>query len=71
MREKERESFLEAYNLVFDENNNVKLCGRDKCKNLIIKSLVLSGREDNYFGSVKTGIMDVKNIISLKEEMLQ
>ena len=47
------------YNEVFDENGNVRSCGRDKCKELIIETEgVFGGR----FGNQETGFMDVKKI---------
>ena len=70
MKEREKEEFFKAYNLVFDDKNRVKLCGREKCRDLISKCLTLSEKEENYFGSAKTGMMNIDNIISLKKEML-
>lgn len=57
--------FIQTFNEVFDENGNVKPCGREKCKELI----AIASRIDNKtnFGDIHTGFMKVKNLKHLKE----
>lgn len=55
---------LEKYNQVFDEKGEVKLCGRDKCKLLILEC----EKYDNLnliYGNSETGMMNIDNIKKL------
>lgn len=53
----------DVYGEVFDENGEVKLCGRYKCMELISLMNGLSGnRDDKYFGDIETGFMNIENI---------
>lgn len=58
-------SFLEKYSEVFDSEGQVKLCGRQACKELIVEAQKLDKSTD--FGSIEDGLMNVKNIKSLYE----
>ena len=60
------DSFLKLYSEVFDENDKVKLCGREKCKDLIICCMSLS---KGNFGNKDNGMMNIDNIIALKKEL--
>ena len=62
-------SFLTLYNEVIDEHGNVKLCGRDKCKDLIICCMSMNPDNAGSYGDVSTGIMNVANIVSFKKEL--
>lgn len=48
------------YNEVFDLDGNVKLCGREKCMDLIIACE--GAKKGVDFGNRKTGMMNVENI---------
>lgn len=54
---------LEKYERVFDENGNVKACGREACKDLISACEQL--KPDVDFGNKDTGVMNVENIKKL------
>lgn len=45
---------------VFDENGNVRLCGREKCKELIMVCQLKW--PDIDFGDITSGFMNVDNI---------
>jgi hypothetical protein len=51
---------LEKYKKVFDEDGEIRLCGREACKDLIMAC------EEKYaqidFGNTQTGMMNVENI---------
>ena len=49
-----------AYDEVFDEDGNVRLCGREKCRNLI--RLLSDEYLGIYFGDEESGMMQVQNI---------
>lgn len=51
---------MEKYNKVFDENGDIKACGRDACKQLILACM--EKWPDIDFGNPETGIMNVENI---------
>ena len=55
-----KEDILELYNEVFDKNGSVKLCGREKCIDLI-RALSNKYPEEN-FGDTESGFMNV-NVI--------
>lgn len=55
-----KEDILELYNKVFDKNGSVKLCGREKCIDLI-RALSCKYPDVN-FGDTESGFMNV-NII--------
>lgn len=50
----------ELYNEVFDENGNVQLCGREKCKELIMACQLVW--PDIDFGDLNSGFMNVDKI---------
>ena len=59
-----KEKFLELYSACFDTDGNVKLCGRDACKELI----TYIGED---FGNLKTGFMNVDRIKMLHQIFTQ
>ena len=61
----ENKSFDELFCEVFDEDYNIKPCGREKCKQLIHLCNILN--YEYQFGDEETGFMNVPNIIFLKE----
>lgn len=63
-----KENLLKLYNEVFYPDGAVKLCGRDKCRALMIACSNMSDGEK--FGDIKTGIMDTKKIKNFVEQML-
>jgi hypothetical protein len=67
----DKNEFKEKYDAVFNENGSVKLCGREKCKDLVIACMVLSKNGGkNYFGNPDTGMMNVENIQRFKKGLL-
>lgn len=62
-----KEQFLNQYNKVF-LNDEVTPCGRDACKKLIILANQISEKPMN-FGDENTGLMNVENIIALKNSL--
>jgi hypothetical protein len=56
-------SFIDVYNEVFDEQGQVKACGRAKCKELIHEAKKLD--PNTNFGSENNGYMNKKNIKEL------
>lgn len=54
----------ELYNRVFDENGEIKLCGREACKELIRACEEMTG-EVGKFGSTETGFMEPEAIKAL------
>ena len=64
-----KDKFFSIYAEVFDEKGNPKACGRRKCAELIALCYQVDGKND--FGTIQTGIMNVSNIISLKEKLSQ
>ena len=51
--------FKEAFEAVFDEDGNVKLCGREACKRLIKACMEL--QPSTYFGNPITGYLNLKS----------
>lgn len=49
----------EYYNAVFDENGDIKLCGRDACKKLIVE---MKGYTSVDVGDEDSGFMNVDNM---------
>ena len=65
-----KSEFLKKYNEVFNEDGTVKLCGREKCKNLIIACEVLSKNvTEGHFGNAVTGMMNIKNIQKFRNDI--
>ena len=56
-----REQLIAQYNIVFDEEGNVKACGRDACKELIRLCEEYTGIKDKY-GNFETGVMNIEEI---------
>lgn len=60
------------YNMVFDANGDVKLCGRDACCALIALLSAMYPSDDSlYFGNVQTGHMNVDNIKLIYASIIQ
>lgn len=57
-------SFRELYHEVIDENNNVKACGREKCKELIRLAHLITGGLSTY-GESNTGRINLDKMIEL------
>lgn len=55
-----KKEIIEAYKKVFDEDGNVQLCGREKCKNLI--RILKQQIPEVNFGDEETGFMNIENI---------
>lgn len=61
--ENEVKRLIEAYNRVFDENGEIKLCGRYACMGLITSLENIQKRVEGLdFGNKETGMMNVENI---------
>lgn len=61
------DNFKTLYNEVFNKNNEVKACGREKCKNLIKLASTIKPNID--FGDENTGFMNIDNMIKLRKEL--
>lgn len=59
--------FYNAYNDVFDEDGNNKLCGREKCMKLI--SICNEIDPHTFYGNVDTGMMESDKIKELKNKL--
>ncbi len=55
------------YYEVFDTNDKITACGRDKCKSLILACQKLNPQID--FGNADTGMMNVDNIVNFKKNL--
>ena len=62
-------NFLELYDLVFDKDGNVKNCGRNICKELIVNANNLD--KTTSFGDTNTGFMHIENIKNLYKQIQQ
>lgn len=59
--------YIRLFSKVFDENNNVKACGRENCKQLIeLADLIEKGKKH---GNILTGCMNVDSVIELKVKL--
>lgn len=71
--------FWNLYWSVFNKDGSVKLCGRDKCKDLILccNNMIenysdfkydfgLIDISEDYFGNLKSGMMNIEKIQQLK-----
>ena len=58
---------MKVYHEVFDDNKNVKLCGRKKCIQLIRMCQEID--TGTNYGNLETGIMNVKAINSLIDKL--
>lgn len=61
-------TFLEDYDRVFDEEGNVKNCGRGACIDLILSAFILDPSQS--YGDSSTGYMNVENIKNLRNSIL-
>jgi len=58
-----RQAFETAYRIVFDENDNIKPCGREATRRLILAARELDPTKE--YGNVNTGIMNTYMIQQL------
>ena len=71
-----KEEFLELFGKVFDEDGNVKPCGRDTCVKLIkLCESIAPSFDGRHYGetdpdSLRRGYMNVQNIKTLRDEIL-
>ncbi len=56
----------ELFNLVFDEQNNVKPCGRKYTIQLMEELYKVHPEED--FGNIETGFLNVENVLKYKRD---
>lgn len=63
----QREKFITLYNEVFDSSGKTKLCGREKCKELIIAAQIID--KETNFGSWINGMMHIENLKELYTEL--
>lgn len=69
-RKKENDMEIEElYNKVFDDYGNIKVCGREETKRLIIACQKVDYTMD--FGDPRTGFMNVANICALRARLRQ
>ena len=61
------EIFKQQFEKVFDEEGNVKACGREACKELINMCKVQDSQTD--FGDPMTGMMNVRNILLFRKKI--
>lgn len=54
-------------NEVFDENGNIRPCGREACQELISEASITYPGID--FGNAKTGIMNIENMLKLRSDI--
>ena len=62
------QAFINQYNKVFDEQGNVKACGREACMDLINMCKVQEPSTD--FGNPLTGMMNVENIQKFRKKSI-
>lgn len=55
-----KERILKIYEEVFEENGDIKSCGREKCKELILEMTKVYSNVN--FGNKETGFMHIENI---------
>lgn len=57
----------ELYDVVFDKNGEIKTCGREACKKLILACEAL--KPGVNYGNSQTGFMNIENIKTLRREL--
>lgn len=57
----------ELYNVVFDDYGNIKVCGRQQTKQLILACQKIDSTMD--FGDPRTGFMNITNICMLRTRL--
>lgn len=60
--------FIKLYNEVIDNNGNIKVCGRDKCKELIEISDKLD--KNTYYGNIDTGMLNIEALKALHNKVV-
>ena len=63
------EEIKELYKEVFDENNNIKLCGRDTCKKLMIALNKIY--EDVNFGDLDAGFLNIETVQKYASKLIK
>lgn len=66
---KKREELLNQYSKVFDEEGNIKICGRYQCSTLIELCTNFNSTQNINYGDINTGIMNEHNIKALIKSM--
>ena len=61
-----KEQFMSAYNDVFTAEGLVKVCGRQKCKELIQICESMDGKSS--YGDAEKGFMNIENIKKLYQK---
>ena len=61
------QKFKELYESVFDNNNSITACGREKCKQLILCCEKID--KGTNFGDATTGFMNIENVVALKKRL--
>lgn len=66
-----KQIFEDAYNKVFDKNNNITACGRETCKKLITAANTVKGYkpDDTTYGDISSGVLKIDNVKSLYDEL--
>lgn len=62
------ENFKHVFNEVFDKNQNITACGRQKCKELIAAANAINDidvKDDEYYGDIESGRLNIENVKSL------
>lgn len=62
------QKFYQLYVECFDANNNVKICGREKCKELI--KLANEIEPNIKHGNLEEGFMNVRAMINLHDKVI-
>ena len=68
MAMKELEKLKDDYQAVFDENGNVKACGRTLCMNLMYT--LKKFRPDAELGNFATGVMNVEVVKNVYQDII-
>lgn len=61
--------FIELYKVVFDSEDNVTACGRERCQELILLANQLESDVDH--GNAYTGFMNVENMRLLYKRVME
>ena len=68
MNEMEKKSFMERYSAVFDSNDKIMACGRQKCIDLLLTLKEMYPNED--YGNLANGFLDIEKIQELRNQIL-
>lgn len=59
----DKDKFISLYKICFDDNGNIKACGRQACKNL------LEFLNDDKYGDIKTYRLNIEEVNKLYREI--